>query len=817
METQWKLSALLLTVLLFGALQSVSSEDNTAAVVEKENLCLIVTKNTNHDGAASLCQRMSSTSIFSSRTLLDSDPALEILRQFQEIINSTFVFIDLTSSSSSKLCFIQDAQDLKQLPFTKCLGSDLPVVCLSSCSNTPGWSKALGDGEFPVLFPLSKQKHLPNGTDSSLNKLGLRKIRSPMFGGSRGSLHYNPADLLAGDSREFDDYQSYEDDDSNSDEARLLDGDYDYQSYEYDGANLVDETRHLDKNYDITTIYNAEHDLNAMTIGRNSNNINLDEAVGILDEVLRLDRQTLLRQRTSVMNIIHSFDKAVDMTPVKEDSTVLSQSPRVAVLISDTRGMKYVSGLLLSSSGIMSDILHVNYLKELTDDISVNQLANRTDIDGAVVLPQSLRTKTRAGFTVFAKDTLFHPVTNSTHQVNSRVISLSVNSEQYYNNVPDKEYVYIIFKPKSTDSKNRLCMFWDFSSGGHWSNSGCELIETSESGLDICRCNHATHFAEIITDADVDSNNSAVLDIISIVGCSLSLLGVLGIAFTAVLFKQWRAELGNKFLLHLASAIALNMSMFLAVAIGGSTHSDIACIALGALLHYSMLASFCWMLVSAVLQFLRLVIVFSSRGSHILLKCAIFAWGAPLAPVVILLIIDPHLYTKEGRNFCYPQGLPFYTAVMGPIALIVLNNLIAYVVILYNIYPCCRNSRDKSFIRNKIQDRSYTLRCFWLSILLFFLFGLTWIFGFLARTKLFAYLFCTCASLQGFVLFIFFIAGEKKVRKQWTQKTHSWAWTDTVPRGTRSTYIPGSDGTSGNTAPRTTISSDGRVETSFDF
>ena len=59
-----------------------------------------------------------------------------------------------------------------------------------------------------------------------------------------------------------------------------------------------------------------------------------------------------------------------------------------------------------------------------------------------------------------------------------------------------------------------------------------------------------------------------------------------------------------------------------------------------------------------------------------------------------------------------------------------------------------------------------------MAICLFFLLGLTWIFGFLsisdART-VFAYLFCVFNSLHGFVIFVFFVLRKKNARRLWSE------------------------------------------------
>jgi len=137
--------------------------------------------------------------------------------------------------------------------------------------------------------------------------------------------------------------------------------------------------------------------------------------------------------------------------------------------------------------------------------------------------------------------------------------------------------------------------------------------------------------------------------------------------------------LNFQILLNLSASIGLTMAVFLAIALDGGASSDASCITLGVLLHYSVLASFCWMLVSASLQFLRFVVVLSSRPPHFLLKGALFGWVLPLLPVVILLIIGPsktYPQTSSGSGFCYPSGIPLILAVILPVAAAVIANLV---------------------------------------------------------------------------------------------------------------------------------------------
>lgn len=62
--------------------------------------------------------------------------------------------------------------------------------------------------------------------------------------------------------------------------------------------------------------------------------------------------------------------------------------------------------------------------------------------------------------------------------------------------------------------------------------------------------------------------------------------------------------------------------------LGGSfVRSTLACETIAVLLHYFVLASFCWMAVEAWNIYRCFVIVFSQTSSRFLLKASIFAWG----------------------------------------------------------------------------------------------------------------------------------------------------------------------------------------------
>lgn len=71
-----------------------------------------------------------------------------------------------------------------------------------------------------------------------------------------------------------------------------------------------------------------------------------------------------------------------------------------------------------------------------------------------------------------------------------------------------------------------------------------------------------------------------------------------------------------------------------------------ACLCLqftGVLLHFSLLASFCWMAIEAFYMYIALVLVFSYI-KNFMIKVMIIGWGVPLVVVVITLAINVDNY-----------------------------------------------------------------------------------------------------------------------------------------------------------------------------
>uniref|UniRef100_A0A2A4JGD6 G-protein coupled receptors family 2 profile 2 domain-containing protein n=1 Tax=Heliothis virescens TaxID=7102 RepID=A0A2A4JGD6_HELVI len=467
-----------------------------------------------------------------------------------------------------------------------------------------------------------------------------------------------------------------------------------------------------------------------------------------------------------LLHLLDGIGSRLDLDGSENATTVRDN---IALLVTNAQPDQPVKGLKIAARE--KDVFTDDAFEIIREDYTTAQL-QAEDNEAVVLLPESVSTTSRRiSFVAFRNDRAFHSSSDE-FPVNSRVLSVNVENLTQFD---DGEYVDIHFTSLSGDpdrNQSRACAFWHFldNGKGYWSQDGCTFIRATRPGmLDTCRCDHLTHFAEILVPRTVFSEeNEKALEIITIVGCCLSMFGLIMIGVTAALFRSWRRDFSNKIWLQLCVSIFILIVCFLVIIFVKFDSYDIPCMLVGVLLHYSVLASFCWMLVAAVISYRRLVLVFTREASHKLLRAAAFAWGAPCGVVGVLLSAAPHSYARRFGEltptgaFCYPAGLGLWLAVYAPIAAMLLANWTLFALIVRSVFASRRIQRHG--------DSNEALRCASVSCLLVFLFGLPWVFGLFAFNIVLAYLFAFTATFQGFVLFIFFVVGNKKTRDLWLNK-----------------------------------------------
>lgn len=430
----------------------------------------------------------------------------------------------------------------------------------------------------------------------------------------------------------------------------------------------------------------------------------------------------------------------------------------------------------------------------LQSNHEIEDFINEPDLQFATYVPERLlsqldtilnanniteHTNTIVVIKVYSNDKLFQSQSKQTAQsALGRVVSISLpgHSTQLPEDLP------IAFRnwqggSLKYNTTTDMCSYWNFE---NWATDGIRQVSNrSDINNDIvlCQVSHLTPFAYLVgfnftveesDEVNVRPNHGQALDIITVTGCTLSLLGISGIFITAAIFSSWRQKPSSKVLLQLSAAIALQMIILCFINTEEySLHLIInkiipSCVAIGALLHYSVLVQFFWMILIAYLQFKRYVQVFGGgRPSRFFMKSTIFCWGVPLIPVVLAVVLDHDSFSKG--PICYPSGYALYFGIIMPISIIIIANFIIFCLIIYNILV----SSSLPIRRNDTPVLIYQIR---LSVLLFFLLGFTWCFGILSSIRagiVFSYLFSLTATLQGFVIFIYFIILDPVTRRMW--------------------------------------------------
>ncbi|XP_034487817.1 adhesion G-protein coupled receptor G7-like [Drosophila innubila] len=428
---------------------------------------------------------------------------------------------------------------------------------------------------------------------------------------------------------------------------------------------------------------------------------------------------------------------------------------------------------------------------------SVDKLRREWDLEVATYLPDQLwrQLKNKGAsyliLKIYGHDGLFVETSQQrSRRPRSKVLSISIPGLEA---VTLPQALPILLRNENhrqPDERARIsgsgCGYWNYQT---WLSDGITTSDAADMLRDpiiVCQTRHLTQFSFLVggsyrtddlgNEVLVSPIKERVLDIISIVGCSLSLFGVFGIFLTAAVFKSFRSQASTKVLMHLCLAMTLQMVLFVFINTDDISEQLVTqgyitpCVVLGALLQYSILVLFCWMLIIAFLQFQRYVTVIGiERPKHYILKAALVAWLLPLFPTLLVACIDPQSYLPSkfqldtDTGICYPSGYGLTFGVVLPVTLITVANLVIFVYVFYSI----SHSLSQSIHRAERKLVSKQIR---LSILLFFLLGLSWIFGifaFMQAGVAFSYLFCLTATMQGFVLFIYFVVLDEVNRKAW--------------------------------------------------
>ncbi|XP_030912107.1 adhesion G-protein coupled receptor G6 isoform X2 [Geospiza fortis] len=424
-------------------------------------------------------------------------------------------------------------------------------------------------------------------------------------------------------------------------------------------------------------------------------------------------------------------------------------------------------------------------------DFQIDFDKDQTSAIASVVLPPSLLKNlsqdeleviSRAQFTFFNKNGLFQDAENPAN-LTSFVVACSVGNLT----IQDlQDYVKVTIKhTKIQEDPKPTCVFWDMNKNGGsggWNPAGCQVDAESNENETVCLCNHLTHFGVLMdlqrAVTQIDPQNTKVLTFITYIGCGISAIFSAATLLTYIAFEKLRRDYPSKILMNLSTALLFLNLIFLLDGWIASFDIDGLCIAVAALLHFFLLATFTWMGLEAVHMYIALVKVFNTYIRRYILKFCIIGWGLPALVIAIVLASAntnaSHIYGKQlygrdasgqgGDDFCWIKNeVVFYVTCAGYFGIMFLMNVAMFIVVMVQI--CGRNGK-----RTNRSLKEEILRNLRSVVSLTFLLGMTWGFAFFAwgpLTLAFLYLFSIFNSLQGLFIFVFHCAMKENVQKQW--------------------------------------------------
>ncbi|KAG5270334.1 hypothetical protein AALO_G00191470 [Alosa alosa] len=313
--------------------------------------------------------------------------------------------------------------------------------------------------------------------------------------------------------------------------------------------------------------------------------------------------------------------------------------------------------------------------------------------------------------------------------------------------------------PALPKNHSRKCVSWDTRTAPNevdWKTDGCKTVPIGEDKTE-CHCNHLTYFSILVQIEQRDSQcHLEALTFITAVGCSVSVLSCV-ILFYSLCKKRKNKSKDQSSPIHRGLVVTLFFLSLLFILTGvlANVGGEPMCRVVGALLHYALLSSFCWMAVEIFHTFWMVYMIFSSPPKPVIWY--MLGFGIPALPVGILVSRDDIYGLREVRPsgdvdnpymMCWMKDnsnawLAHYLTNVGFLFLLISTGLVMLFVVLSKIRK-----------RDEWQKRKLAFLSMWgLSCL----YGTTWAFGLLEIGPYYCpvtFLFCIINTLQGFFIMV---------------------------------------------------------------
>ncbi|XP_068218282.1 latrophilin Cirl-like isoform X9 [Palaemon carinicauda] len=375
---------------------------------------------------------------------------------------------------------------------------------------------------------------------------------------------------------------------------------------------------------------------------------------------------------------------------------------------------------------------------------------------------------------------------NKTRVLNSRVLSASLGAGRH---IELSEPVVLTFAMiRTVNVTNPACVFWDYTTSS-WSEEGCDVLLYNTSHT-VCQCDHLTNFAVLMDlhATPLPYPHRLALSIITYVGCIISIVCLL---LATIVFHAFRGLKSDRTTIHKNLCVCLLVAETVFLAGVNQTDKPEVCGVVAGLLHFFLLAAFCWMFMEGFQLYAMLVEVFESEKPRARWYYAA-SYGFPAIVVAVSAVADPFGYKNDYA--CWLQTKNYFIfAFVGPVIAIIIANCIFLGMAMFimcrtaNISASLKNKEhtklasvnsgnEESALLAKVQKHAIWVRG---AMMLVVLLGLTWTFGLLYlnnATVLMDYIFTVLNSLQGLFIFIFHCVQNEKVKKELRRagRRHPW-------------------------------------------
>ncbi|XP_053704352.1 adhesion G-protein coupled receptor G2-like isoform X3 [Synchiropus splendidus] len=335
--------------------------------------------------------------------------------------------------------------------------------------------------------------------------------------------------------------------------------------------------------------------------------------------------------------------------------------------------------------------------------------------------------------------------------------------------------------PGSLNPGSEKVLFWSIVlNATNWTVSGIQapgdLYENRLVGLSVgvknmTRLQHPVKITMNLTTsmnitADLSTPDLTALTYISQIGSGVSLLCLF---ITVLLFinnRKIRADVSMRVHMNLVVALILLNVHFLAGEPVAALHSAGLCLYIALAIHYSLLATFCWMALEGFHLYLLLVRVFNIYFRKYMLKLCLVGWGVPVIIVSLVILLRRDAYgplaldAANSTMICYiTDHTVKMVSTVGVFCLVFAFNLVIFGLTVRSVLSL--HYKKEYGPGNSGRAKQNIAMLVGVTVLL----GITWgviffSFGELSTAGL--YLFCIFNSIQGLFLFLWFLMSLQK-------------------------------------------------------